>query len=269
MNNSGTIDAGFDFSSFQGRKQPIEIQTPFEAELQAIDKSITRRYLGGKFVGGVNIHGEEFAPPSHNLENYDDFQTLPKNEETKAHSFSAVVQQFDPRLSILSLSYYTNKLEKHAPKGIDVENGLVVTKVTDINDPGLVHSILNMRDTNRDYKGRDTLFTNAYFRLPIMDWVKLEESGLKEPSIWERFIQIAFKGIDNATTRVPRTGVTVVDATKLIPEDLVRGLRIYPNQKFRKFIWNDMYEVLATQKSKLDLSAITHRPFAVPLPIFR
>lgn len=257
-----------DNGSSKERKQPLPVETVDEQELQFIDSQITRRLIGGKFVGRVVIHGREFAPADHNLSNVQDYHTLPKNESWhKNGSLDFVVNQFSVMLSILMNAYHVDhgSEKRITPKEIDVWNSVVVTHAIDTDNPNLAHIVLNMPDANKDSSLRDVFFTTAYFQCSREILNKLLELGKNNPANWERFVQITFAGLDLVAARRSVSGVTVVDATRILPEEVIAPYKM--KRGGGGLMMNDVYGIFR-QKDKLDLSAISSHPYPKPLPEF-
>lgn len=246
------------------REQSKKIETVDEKELQEIDSRIKDRKLWGKFVGGVVIHGEEFAPPENNLNNHSDYVVLPFID---GHSQKDFEEKIDRRLDMLTFSYYDDCQNQesghqmhHLPEGIEINNALIISYVSDKNDQDRIHVVFNIRSNHRDSASRPIYYVKAYFNCNRDDWQKLKSLGEINPDNWERFIQIAFDGIDQATNRRSVEEITMIDVNKFIPEYLVQ------NFSETEYTTSLCFYIMKQQKNKLDLTAVSRYRFSKPYP---
>jgi len=243
------------------KKHITEIITKNEAELKKIDETVTKRALEGKFIGKVTIHGEQFSSPDHNLSNTKDYHVLPEKSTT------FIRKHFDPsnRMSAFYLSCYEDAAMnldspyRHTPEGFNFSDGLNIAYIRNPDDKNLTRLMIFMPNTDRDGAMRRTYFCILYCEIPTSRFEELNELIKKNPENAERFIQIAFAGLDEATGRVPVKKASIIDIDKYIPLGIL-------TDKVRKGYNLQFFMSDAKRKGLLNTNAITTYNFSQPYP---
>lgn len=231
-----------------------------ETTLIQIDSRIKDRKIGGKFVGGITIHGEEFSPPGHNSNNRQDFHMLPyENGYVPRKTFPDFMSTIDPKLKILHILYYL-RLQSPISRNIQLDNTLIINFITDQNNQNRVHVMWEMPVHDVDASSRPVHFTAAYFNCSKHDWQQLRSIGDIDPNNWEKILNTTFSGINQATKRRSVSNLALVDVDRLIPDHLIKHIQ------GGDITGNDIYHIART--TQLDLTAISKRSFSKPLPAY-
>jgi hypothetical protein len=245
------------------KKQLLEVKTEDEDRLQEIDKLTFDRKILGKFVGEVNIHGIQVSKPDFNLRNEEDYLSLPGEKgSTSTH------REFDPTYKIFSFSEacfhdaHARGDYKRTPDGYNFSDSVNLVHILDPNNPKITRLMIMTPNGQSDASQRPTKFCSLFCQISTVEFKKLEELIKSNPGNAERFIEIAFAGLDNSNAnRTPLKKVSIIDVDKYIPADEM-------DEKNKKAINLDFFMQRMKSKNLLHTSAITTYEFSRPLPEF-
>lgn len=244
------------------RKTITEVVTEDEAELKKIDETLSRRAIKGKFVGEVIIHGQQYSSPDHNFDNRSDYHVLPEESRTFVENYDPTNRTFafyeacynDAHGGQIDRPEYRN-----TPEGLNFFESLNITHIRNPDDNNLTRLMIFMPNNDRDASMRPTNFCELFCEIPTSRFEELNELIKKNPENAERFVQIAFAGLDDATGRVPVKKVSVINIDKYIPMGIL-------TDKVRKGYNLEFFMRDAKRKGLLNTNAINTYSFSRPLP---
>lgn len=235
-----------------------KVETKDEGVLMEIANSVSEPGIYGKFSKPVitpSLHSPTMP------DNYMDFNTFTNQGKVSGSSFA---QTHDPtgRLWYFQGQCYENYRRKTddqyytVPDGLDFKSSLIFAHILDSRSPDAEQLMIEVPVTDMDASHRPHHFTVIYCTLPKEKCNQLISLIEKNPVNAERFIQVAFDGIDNFTERIPIETVSIVDVAEYVPKQhqYIKDGR-YNNQ--------GMYKL---KKSDHNTNAVTTLHYPQPLP---
>jgi len=228
----------------------VEIVTPDEESLGEIDATVTNRQVGSKFSGEVNIHGVSFTSPEYNLDKRKDYEMHPHG----GNHFD-YLDSVDETARAFAVTWVIRK-GKEAPDSVrqflnekNYSNACAISYFRDGGNESISHLFISMPERNGDSRSRRTFYCHLACELPSNECDKLIKLIVRNPDNAERFIQIAFAGIDKATERIPVDAVAIIDVENYIPK---------PTGNTRKILRDNPKRVLnfLQEKGRLNTDAI-------------
>lgn len=194
------------------------VKTEDEAFLEQIANNVAKRGIFGKFDKPVITRGLH-SPGKPSLDKdymmYDADGELGGSALTKSGKYDAKLQFFNTHCYYQAF-YTPNSYGWKIPDGVNFNDSLIYSYNAD-SSPDSVFVGIFMPVSDSDFSNRPTKYTDAYFQLPKEDFTRLL-SIIENNSInAERFIQIAFEGIDEFTKRKPVNSVSIVDVPSYLP----------------------------------------------------
>lgn len=249
-------------SRYEGKndKTVIKMETEDEEEIQEIADSVSEPIVNGKFNKPVVMRGLN-SPGRVSLS--DDYSFYTNNGAEHPSSTSLKI---DPTGYLWHFQNYCYDQQVQQPTwqgyripdGIDIKNSLIFSYVPK-KDSDMVNLMVMLPSTIADYGSRAILFVDVYCIMPKEKLNSLFEVIEKNPVNAERFIQVAFQGIDNFAYRRPVQGVSIFDVAKYLSNPKLPANYDYGRME-PYYHWN---------KEDYDVSAVRSVKYPQSLPIYK
>jgi len=243
-----------------------KVETEDEEALQKIADSITERVVFGKFEKPVIIQGLN-SPGKVSEGRSADFNFYTEKGNTSRTKFFG---SFDPTgHSYYFWSYLSEQRGSEPgsygykiPEGLALKSSLIFANLPDLQNDNFAKLMVVVPVSDRDYSHRDVTNTQIFCTLPKDELAKLLSITRDNPVNAERFVQVAFDGIDNISNRRPVDVVSLVDVTSFLPLGQDYGQCLVGEGN-----WSHIY--YKTKISDYNANAVTTLHYPQPLPKFQ
>lgn len=240
------------------------VETENEETLQEIANYVTQPAFWGKFSKPVIARGVHCpVMPADHMDYY------AFNNEGRIHR-NKVVEIYDPtsRLEFFANYCYDhyrreiNSPDYKIPDGLNFKSSIIFSHILDDRFPDTEQLMIAVPVTDVDASYRPTNFTFIYCTLPKLECNQLVSLIEKNPINAERFIQVAFDGIDSFTGRRPVETVSIVDVAEYLPKQY----QYVEEDRYGRIVNKELYKI---KKIDYNSGAVKTLHYQKSLPQFQ